>query len=216
VSTEFIQFTPSKGDIDRIVAKYAGMERRRINTVPVMKDIADYMQALIQRNFESSGRRKGGSWPALKKDTIRRKLQLVGQAHEVKLQGGHPFGGGFFIKGGGGVLKKFGQGQPKHVYEPVRLTDSLYDALVHNGYGGVREAKQDKALIGFKKRAIPYGATQRYGGGNNVPSRDFMMMDNSDRIYMLRLVEDYIFSSFFTPQEFGTRRPRGLGGYVHG
>jgi phage gpG-like protein len=206
-------FISNKAEIERISAKYRGYKERAINPTLAMEEIANYLQSVVKKNFESEGRRKGGSWPALKKDTIRKKLQLVGAGGGVRLQGGYAFGGGFFIrpKGSSGVTGVFRPtGGAIHVYEPVRLTDRLYNAAIGKTSESIRVVEKYSAVIGVKG-SVEYAAVQKNGGGNNIPARDYLMIDESDRIDMLHIVEDWIFQTSIG----GQRRPKGMGGYVY-
>lgn len=209
----YSRFSASKTEIAAIAAKYTKIGEKVADTTPAMDLIADYLQLIFEKNFESWGRRKGGSWPALKQATIKKKLRLVGAGGGHRLQGGYAFGGGFFIrpKGSSGVKGVFRPAQGAiHVYEPVRLTDRLFNAASGKSSETVRQTLHNKALVGVE--GIPYAKVQRFGGGNKIPARDYMMVDEQDRIEMLRILETYIFQVTIG----GQRRPKGLGGFVFG
>jgi phage gpG-like protein len=210
----YARFGTNKAEIEKIANKYRLTAKQVTDTAPVMRSIADNLQIIFKRNFESQGRRKGGSWPALKQETIKHKLRLVGQGGGHRLQGGRAFGGGFFIrpKGSSGITGVF---KPTagalHVYEPVRLTDRLFNAATGQTSETVKEVTRYKAIVGVQ--GIPYAKVQRDGGGNSIPARNYMMVDEADRIEFLHLLEDHIFLYYAAGSGF-VRRAKGLGGYV--
>lgn len=61
------------GTIQRQAVKQASSTRRAINFRPVMEEIALDMMRITDQNFQTQGRRGGGSWKKLKPDTVRRK-----------------------------------------------------------------------------------------------------------------------------------------------
>jgi phage gpG-like protein len=209
----YARFGTNKEQIEKIANKYRLTAKQVTDMEPVMRSIADNLQIIFKRNFESQGRRKGGSWTALKPETIKHKLRLVGQGGGHRLQGGSPFGGGFFIRPKGSSVT--GVFKPTtgaiHVYEPVRLTDRLFNAATGQTSETVKEVTRYKAIVGVQ--GIPYAKVQRDGGGNSIPSRNYMYVDEGDRIEFLHLVEDHIFVYYAAGSGF-TRRAKGLGGYV--
>jgi len=206
-----------------IIKKYENLIRGvEVDSEKGLRDLVPYVKGLIRANFESEGRRRGGQWAHLKPDTIKRKMQLVAYgAGAERIIRGTPFGGGFITFSGGritGAFKPTKKGQAKHIWEPVRLTDRLFDAATGTTSDSYILVTPKDLVVGVQN--IPYARLQRFGGHNNVPSRDYLYMTELDKINLMREFEDWVYGQYvgiigFEGMPGVGRRKRGYGGYVY-
>jgi phage gpG-like protein len=216
IDKQFTGFSVTVENMQPILEKYNLTIDRAEHMEPAMRLIGRHIKDLIRANFESEGRRRGGSWAALKPATIRKKMRLVAGTSGLTITGSNPHGG-FTTKRG----NKFGptlhpvnrKGVPKHVFEPVRLTDRLYNAAVGHTDESVGEIGARHVIVGVE--GIPYAQVQRFGGGKNkIPGRDYLLITQADRIRMMQIIEDYVYEQWFGGVS-GAKRTRGYGGYVY-
>ena len=203
-------------DMQPILDKYDLTVKRLENMEPAMREVAKYIKGLIKANFESEGRRRGGSWAKLKDATIRKKARLVAGSTGLTITG-MSASGGFTTRRGsrfGPTLRPSNRkGVPKHIWEPVRLTDRLYNAAVGRTDESIIDVGNNYVIIGVV--GIPYAQLQRFGGGrNHVPGRDYLYVTQDDRIRMMQVIEDYVYEYWFGGV-IGAKRSRGYGGYVY-